>query len=98
MSSHSEQINKSNLVTDYLDFVATDVDLLTFLEMKELGYTTEDRVSPTREDLLKDCDLEQLRSEIEREYSINRDIVFQVEQLCLTAIKSKVESFLYGQA
>ena len=95
MSSHSEQIDKSNSVTNYLDFVATDADLLTFLEMKELGYTTEDRASPTREDLLKDCDLEQLRSEIGREYSIDRDTVLNVEQLCLTAIQHRVESFLY---
>ena len=83
---------------DRLDSVVTDSDLMTYLELQNLGYTTVDRVSPTRENLLKDYDIQQLRFEIGRDYKISPFDVLLAEQLCIAAIYLNSERFLYGQA
>lgn len=98
MNNCGEQGSESVAVTGYLDSVATDIDLVTFLELKYLGFTTANRVSPTRENLLEEYDIKQLRSEIGRDYSIDPESVLQVEQLCLAGIYRNAESFLHGQA
>jgi hypothetical protein len=79
-----------------LEMVASDDDLRTFLEIQECGHALFPRLSATREDLLFDYDPEQLRSELEKFYWVDRETVLSAEQVCLSAIRQEIG--LYGEA
>jgi len=81
----------------YLDFVATDPNLVAFYEIKTLGFVaTVERISPAREDALEDYDREQLLHEMMRDYSIDRPDVMLAESACLSAIYNRNREESHG--